>query len=129
MERKKRKEILVETAIQIRLLLEQLLAHKMQHEGGKGEGFKAVQVEPLVQHRVGRRVIHVRDLVLAEGDWLMTTLEALDVLNFSRGTLLSHREQGLVTEVRIGKEGGGVRFISSEVMRLRELYSVPKGKV
>ncbi|MFD2554209.1 MerR family transcriptional regulator [Sphingobacterium tabacisoli] len=76
-----------------------------------------------------RKTIHISDLVLAEGDWLMTTQEALDVLNFSRGTLVSHREQGLVTEVRIGKEGGGVRFISSEVMRLRELYSVPKGKV
>lgn len=76
-----------------------------------------------------RKIIHISDLVLAEGDWLMTTQEALDVLNFSRGTLVSHREQGLVTEVRIGKEGGGVRFISSEVMRLRDLYSVPKGKV
>ncbi|WP_139375323.1 hypothetical protein [Sphingobacterium nematocida] len=59
----------------------------------------------------------------------MDTVEALDVLGFSRGTLVSHRDEGLLTEVRIGKKGGGVRFISSEVAKLREWYSVRKGKV
>lgn len=76
-----------------------------------------------------RRIIHFRDLVLAEGEWLMDTVEALDVLGYSRGTLVSHRDEGLLAEVRIGKKGGGVRFISSEVAKLREWYSVRKGKV
>ncbi|ERJ57692.1 helix-turn-helix domain-containing protein [Sphingobacterium paucimobilis] len=76
-----------------------------------------------------RRLIHIHDLVLAEGDWLMDTSEALDILKISRGTLVSHRDEGLLTEVRIGKKGGGVRFISSEVAHLREWYSVRKGKV
>lgn len=76
-----------------------------------------------------RRTVHISDLVLTEGDWLMDTVEALDVLRISRGTLVSHRDEGLLTEVRIGRKGGGVRFISSEVAGLREWYSVRKGKV
>lgn len=76
-----------------------------------------------------RRVVHIRDLVLAEGEWLMNTQEALSLLGISRGTLDAHRNEGLLTDVTVGKKGRGVRFISTEVMKLREWYSVRKGKV
>ncbi|MBL1410371.1 MerR family transcriptional regulator [Sphingobacterium faecale] len=76
-----------------------------------------------------RRVIHIRDLVLAEGDWLVDTVEACDMLGISRVTLGVRRREGLLTKVEIGKKGGGVRYIASEIREMRQWYSVPKGKV
>lgn len=80
-------------------------------------------------HESKRRVVHIRDLVLEEGQWLMDTVAVCSRLGVSRTTLMAHRVQGLLTEVRMGQKGGAVRFISSEVESLREWYSVPKGKV
>lgn len=76
-----------------------------------------------------RGTIHIRDLVLAEGDWLMDTVEACDVLGISRVTLGVRRDEGLLTKVEIGKKGGGVRYIASEIAEMRQWYSVRKGKV
>lgn len=126
MEIKKRKQILVETAVQIRELLEQLLAHKLKQEDGISDHV-ATEIKAPTDGRRG--TIHIRDLVLAEGDWLMDTVEACDVLGISRVTLGVRWDEGLLTKVKIGKKEGGVRYISSEVMEMRQWYSVRKGKV
>lgn len=123
---KKEDYLLLQTVIQIRDLLEMLVSDKGVKPVGQIVEVSTVQEATTISKH---RVIHIRDLVLAEGDWLMDTTEALDILKISRGTLVSHRDEGLLTEVRIGKKGGGVRFISSEVAHLREWYSVCKGKV
>lgn len=125
MENKKTKVLLLETAQRIQQLLEILVVHK-ENAPVRKEVDLSIEGGPVLSKR---RIVHIRDLVLAEGDWLMDTVEALDVLGISRGTLVSHRDEGLITEVRIGAKGGGVRFISSEVAWLREWYSVRKGKV
>ncbi|MBL1410400.1 hypothetical protein [Sphingobacterium faecale] len=123
---KKTDYLLLQTVIQIRDLLEMLVSDKGEKPVGQIVEVSTVQQDAAISKR---RIVHIRDLVLAEGDWLMDTVEALDVLGISRGTLVTHRDEGLLTEVRIGAKGGGVRFISSEVAHLREWYSVPKGKV
>lgn len=125
MENKKTKVLLLETAQRIQQLLEILVAHK-ENAHVRKEVDLSIEDGPVPSKR---RVVHISDLVLSEGDWLMDTVEALDVLRISRGTLVSHRDEGLLTEVRIGKKGGGVRFMSNEVAKLREWYSVRKGKV
>lgn len=116
------------------VLVKLLERHSKEELLSFGEGEKRNHEEhlndrPPLRGSGKRRTIHIRDLVLAEGDWLMDTIEVLDVLKVTRGTFVSHRDEGLLTDVRIGAKGGGVRFISSEVFKLREWYSVRKGKV
>ncbi len=111
----------------MKLLMERLL----QRLDGIGSTAEILTAQPEQERSVcsRRRTVHISELVLGEGDWLMTTVEACAEMGISRGTLISHRDQGLLTEVRIGKKKGGVRFISREVAQLREWYSVRKGKV
>ncbi len=125
MENKKTKVLLLETAQRIQELLEILVVHK-ENAPVRKEVDLSIEDGPVPSKR---KTVHISDLVLAEGDWLMDTVEACAEMGISRGTLVSHRDEGLLTEVRIGKKGGGVRFISSEVAGLREWYSVRKGKV
>lgn len=73
-----------------------------------------------------RRVIHIRDLVLAEGEYLMTIMEAMAVIGISRGTLDSRRDDGLLTDVKLGDKGRAIRHISTEVLHLSKVYSLRK---
>ena len=47
-------------------------------------------------------------------------------LRIVRSTLFKLRKEGLIEEVRMGRH---VRFRESDVRRLREWYSIPKGKL
>lgn len=62
----------------------------------------------------------------SKGENLWTIQATCCELRIARSTLFKLRKEGLIKEVRMGRH---VRFRESDVRRLLEWYSIPKGKL